>query len=40
MSREYWSGNKIASLNDNEVFVFESNPVLSFKLLYPFNCPK
>ena len=26
MSREYWSGNKIASLNDNEVFVFGSNP--------------
>lgn len=35
MSREYWSGNKIASLNDNEVFVFGSNPVLSSKKKHP-----
>ncbi len=28
-NREYWQGNIINSLTDNEVFVFGSNPVLS-----------
>lgn len=27
---KYWSGTKIDKLEENEVFVFGSNPVLSF----------
>ena len=27
-NREYWQGNIIKSLTDNEIFVFGSNPVL------------
>lgn len=29
MSIQYWSGTKIDKLEENEVFVFGSNPVLS-----------
>ena len=28
-NREYWSGDKIYSVKENEVFVFGSNPLLS-----------
>jgi len=28
---EYWSGTKIDKLEENEVFVFGSNPLLSSK---------
>lgn len=27
-NREYWSGDKIYSIKENEVFVFSSNPLL------------
>ncbi len=28
---KYWSGSKIDKLSENEIFVFGSNPVLSFQ---------
>lgn len=37
---DFWKGEYINKLEENEVFVFGANPLLSFKLLYPFNCPK
>ena len=37
---EYWSGTKIDKLEENEVFVFGSNPLLSSYLKCPFYCPK
>lgn len=34
---KYWTGNKLTRLNtkNNDVFVFGSNPLLSFKKKYP-----
>lgn len=32
---EYWSGKKITSLKENEIFVFGSNPILSSKKKHP-----
>lgn len=32
---KYWSGTKIDKLEENEVFVFGSNPLLSFHKNHP-----
>lgn len=40
MEREYWSGNKITSLKENEIFVFGSNPILSSIRSCPLYYPK
>lgn len=32
---EYWSGKVIKRLQENEIFVYGSNPLLSFKKKYP-----
>lgn len=31
MSRQYWSGKVISKLEENEIFVYGSNPLLSSK---------
>ena len=38
--QKYWSGDKLESLEPNEVFVFGSNPVLSSYKNCPLYCPK
>ena len=34
-NRKYWSGTQVDRLQENEVFVYGSNVLLSFKKKYP-----
>lgn len=34
-SMQFWQGTTITKLEPNEIFVYGSNPLLSFELNYP-----